>query len=129
MRIYNPQREAETAWILENPINRVDIEAAVFQPDNMTYLSGEYEASIHDGEAKGETLLRIGVECLEVETCDRRVVEDTLVSRLLASKPGLAREYSDGNLRILLNVAAPGDLEIFRLKGRPRRLVDRRGSK
>ena len=29
MRIYNPQREAETVWVYANSINSVDIEAAV----------------------------------------------------------------------------------------------------
>ncbi len=127
MRIYNPQREAETAWIFANAMNRVDIEAAVFQPENMAYLTGEYEAFIYDGEAQNEVVLRISVECLDPERCDKKLVEDTIVSRFLKYKPGLAHEYHEDNLKILLNFTGSGGLELFRLKGRPKRLIDRRG--
>jgi len=126
MRIYNPQREAETAWIFSNSMNRVDIEAAVFQPENMAHLTGEYEAFIYDGEAENEVILRISVECLDLERCDRRLVEDSVVSRFLKNKPGLTHEYHEGNLKILLNFTDPGGLELYRLKGRPKRLIDRR---
>jgi coenzyme F390 synthetase len=128
MRIYNPQREAETAWIFENAMNRVDIEAAVFQPENMEYLTGEYEAFIHTGDARNEVVLRISVECIDVERCDRRMVEDAIISRFLKYKPGLAHEYHEGNLKILLTFTGPGGLELSRLKGRPKRLIDRRGT-
>lgn len=128
MRIYNPQREAETAWIFGNAMNRVDIEAGVFQPDNMEYLSGEYEAFIYDGESPGEVILRISVECLDPDRCDRKLVEDQLIARFLKNKPGLFDQYQDGNLKILLNFESQGRLELFSLKGRPKRLVDRRES-
>jgi coenzyme F390 synthetase len=126
MRIYNPQRDAETAWIFGNSLNRVDIEAGVFQPENMDYLTGEYEAFIYDGESPDEVLLRISVECHEPDRCDRRVVEDTLTGRFLKNKPGLTRQYHEGNLKILMNFTGPGSLELHRLKGRPKRLIDRR---
>ena len=35
MRILNPQREAETVWVMGSPFNRVDVEQGVFQRDNM----------------------------------------------------------------------------------------------
>lgn len=127
MRIYNPQREAETAWILANSMNRVDIEAAVFQPENMEYLTGEYEGFIYDGEAESEAVLVISVECLDPDRCDKKQVEEQTISRFLKYKPGLAHEYHEGNLKILLNFTGPGGLELSRLKGRPKRLVDRRG--
>ena len=50
MRIFNPQREAESVWVYANPLNRVDVEAAVFQHESMEYLTGEYEAFLYDGE-------------------------------------------------------------------------------
>jgi coenzyme F390 synthetase len=128
MRIYNPQREAETSWIGENPLNRVDIEAAVFQPENMDYLSGEYEAAISAGKSPGDVVLRIGVECLDPDRCDRTLVEDHLTNRFLKFKPGLAGMFHDGNLEIPIRFAEPGGLEINKLKGRPKRLVDRRES-
>ena len=126
MRIHNPQREAETAWISENSMNRVDVEAAVFQPENMVYLTGEYEAFIYDGEEEGGTDLRISVECLDPDTCDRRSVEETITRRFLKYKPGLARAYEEGSLKILLNFSPPGGLDLYRIRGRPKRLVDRR---
>lgn len=126
MRIHNPQREAETAWIFGNAMNRVDIEAAVFQPENMTYLTGEYEAFIYDGGAEGEAVIRISVECLDPEQCDRSLVEETLTRRFLKYKPGLARAYDEGNLKIPINFIPPGGLELYQVRGRPKRLVDRR---
>lgn len=44
MRILNPEREAETSWVMGAPFNRVDVERGVFQRENMDYLTGEYEA-------------------------------------------------------------------------------------
>jgi coenzyme F390 synthetase len=126
MRIYNPQREAETAWIFGNALNRVDIEAGVFQPENMEYLTGEYEAFIYDGESPDEVVLRISMECQNLDRCDRRLVEDKLIGRFLKYKPGFAGQYDDGYLKLLLNFTGPGGLELQNLKGRPKRLVDRR---
>lgn len=126
MRIYNPQREAETAWIFKTAMNRVDIESAVFQPQNMDYLSGEYEAVINDGETQNEAILRIRVECLEPERCDTRLVEETIIGRFLKFKPGFTHAFDEGYLKIEVHVAGPGTLDIFRLKGRPKRLIDRR---
>jgi phenylacetate-coenzyme A ligase PaaK-like adenylate-forming protein len=126
MRIYNPQREAETAWIFGSSLNRIDIEAGVFQSENMEYLTGEYEAFIYEGETPDQVILRISVECLNPDRCDRRLVEDQLTGRFLKNKLGLADQYHDGNLKILLNFTGPGGLELHSLKGRPKRLVDRR---
>jgi len=128
MRIINPQREAETVWISGNPFNRVDIEAAVFQPENMEHLSGEYEAFVYDGDAPNETILRVSLECLAPDQCDRMLVEEQFITRFLKHKPGLAELYHDGALQVIFNFAAPGGLELAKLKGRPKRLVDRRQS-
>ncbi|WP_321505372.1 coenzyme F390 synthetase [uncultured Methanoregula sp.] len=127
MRVHNPQREAETAWVFQNSLNRVDIEAAVFQPENMDFLNGEYEAFIHDGENPDETILSVSVECIDQEHCDKKTIEDTFVNRFLKYKPGLARHYHDGDFRILVNVTKTGGLELHKQKGRPKRLIDRRG--
>ncbi|MGA2917904.1 hypothetical protein [Methanoregula sp.] len=40
---------------------------------------------------------------------------------------GIARNLHEGNFQIVINVAPPGGLELHALKGRPKRLVDRRG--
>ena len=126
MRIANPQREAETVWVSGNPFNRVDVEAAVFQPENMEHLTGEYEAFVYDGDAPNETILRVSVECLFPDQCDRRLVEEHFVARFLKHKPGLEAQYHDGALQVLFNFTGPAGLEIFKIRGRPKRLVDRR---
>ncbi|NMB80128.1 MAG: coenzyme F390 synthetase [Methanomicrobiales archaeon] len=128
LRIHNPRREAETAWIFGNSMNRVDVEAAVFQPENMEYLTGEYESFVYDGESAGEVILRISVECQDKDQCDRHAVEDQVIGRFLKNKPGMAKEYHEGNLKILVSFVGPGGLELSRSKGRPKRLVDRRGT-
>src|SRR5659263_650041 len=74
MKIQNPQRGSETFWVSETPFNRVDVERGVFQRENMEYLTGEYEAFIYGGDDEGETIMRVSVECLDKEKCDRNVV-------------------------------------------------------
>ncbi|MCX6688856.1 MAG: coenzyme F390 synthetase [Methanoregula sp.] len=128
MRIINPQREAETVWVSGNPFNRVDIEAAVFQPENMEHLTGEYEAFVYDGDSPNETILRVSLECLVPDQCDRTLVEEQFITRFLKYKHGLAALYHDGALQVHFNFTPPGGLELARLKGRPKRLVDRRQS-
>jgi coenzyme F390 synthetase len=128
MRIINPQREAETVWVSGNPFNRVDIEAAVFQPENMEHLTGEYEAFVYDGDSPNETILRVSLECLVPDQCDRTLVEEQFITRFLKYKHGLAALYHDGAFQVHFNFTAPGGLELAKLKGRPKRLVDRRQS-
>jgi coenzyme F390 synthetase len=128
MRIYNPQREAETAWIFDNSMNRVDIEAAVFQPENMEHLTGEYEGFIYDGKEENEAILLISVECLDPERCDKKAIGERITARFLKYKPGLTHQYHEGNLKIRINFTGPGGLEFYKLKGRPKRLVDRRNT-
>jgi phenylacetate-coenzyme A ligase PaaK-like adenylate-forming protein len=126
MRIHNPQREAETAWMFGNSLNRVDIEAAVFQPENLDFLTGEYEAFIHYGDTTNKVSLHISVECLDTEFCNRNLVTDNIIGRFLRYKPLISQQYHEGNLDISVTFAAPGGLELSRQKGRPKRLIDRR---
>jgi phenylacetate-coenzyme A ligase PaaK-like adenylate-forming protein len=126
MRIINPQREAETVWVYANSLNRVDVEAAVFQHESMEYLTGEYEAFLYDGEESGEAVLRVSLECFDLDRCNKKLVEDQFIDRFFKNKPGLAHQYHDGNFPIIFNFTGPGGLELHKLKGRPKRLVDRR---
>ncbi len=128
MRIVNPEREAETIWVQGNTFNRVDIEAAVFQPENMAYLTGEYEAFVDPGDTVGAVTLNVGLECIDVITCDRHLVEDCFIHRFFRHKRGLSELYREGSFEIRFTYAALGGLEIYRNQGRPRRLVDRRMS-
>ena len=79
MRILNPQREAETIWVHDTPLNRVDVERGVFQPQNMEYLTGEYEAVISD-EAKGIAILKVKMECMDPLSCDRQLIEENFIN-------------------------------------------------
>ncbi len=126
MRIANPQREAETIWVLGSPLNRVDIEAAVFQPANMQYLTGEYEAFVEDDSSPENVALNVSVECMDPDTTDRRSVEGHFVERFLKSKPTLSDRYADQTFTLGFQFLRPGELEFYKTKGRPKRLVDRR---
>jgi len=126
MRIANPQREAETIWILGNPLNRVDIEAAVFQPANMQYLTGEYEAFVESGSSPGHIVLQVSVECLDPVTADRRSIEGQFVERFLKNRPALSDHYADRKFAFAFHFVRPGELEFYKTRGRPKRLVDRR---
>lgn len=126
MRVKNPIREAETIHIRDVAVNRVDIEEGVFQRDNMEYLSGEYEAFVYSDEDSGAVAMRVSLECHDPDTCDRNEVEENFLSALFRQKPLLSHIYSDGTLEILFNYSPEGNLELYRLKGRPKRLVDRR---
>ena len=125
MKILNPQRESETYWILGTPVNKVDIEQAVFQRDNMEYLTGEYEAFIYGRDDEDEVVLRISLESHDPDQMDTQLVRDRFLGAFLGSKPDLAMSYGE-NLEILFNFTRPGDLELYRVLGRPKRLIDRR---
>ena len=126
MRIVNPQREAETIWAFGNPFNRTDIEAAVFQQDSMVYITGEYEAFVSDGDIHGDAVLQVNLECFDPDHCDRKLVEDRFVSRFLKYKSLIAEHYHDGSFQIEFNFTGPRGLDFYTMKGRPKRLVDRR---
>lgn len=126
MRILNPEREAETFWISGTPFNRVDVEKGVFQRENMEYLTGEYEAFLYGGDDEGETTLRVSMECNELRNCDKEVVKENFLKSFFSYKRNLENSYVDGSLEILFNYVEPGELEFYRIKGRPKRIVDRR---
>lgn len=126
MRIENPRRESETVYVGETPINRIDIESGVFQRENMDYLTGDYEAFLYGGKDGDENILRVSVECRDLLTCSRKTVENNFTDSLLRNKSALSDEYSDGNFRLLFNFVKKGELEFQKIKGRPKRLIDRR---
>ena len=74
----------------------------------------------------GEAVLRVSLECFSLDRCDKKLVEGQFIDRLLKNKPGLSQIYHDGNFHIMLNFTGPGGLDLHKLKGRPKRLVDRR---
>jgi len=54
------------------------------------------------------------------------MVEENFLSALFRKNPSLSHIYHDETLEILFNYVPNGDLELYRLKGRPKRFVDRR---
>ncbi len=126
MKIMTPQREAETVWVADTPFNRVDVERGVFQRGNMDYLTGEYEAFLYGDEDEGEVALRVSMECENPETCDRDLIKENFLQTFLQYRPLLSRAYDEGFFKILFNFTGPKGLELHKIKGRPKRLVDRR---
>jgi coenzyme F390 synthetase len=125
MRIMNPQREAETVWILGTPVNRVDIERGVFQQPNMEYLTGEYEAFVYGVDEDEETILRVSMECTDPDSTPGDEIAETFRKSFFRYKPALARSIGD-TFSLIFSFTEPGGLELYRLKGRPKRMVDRR---
>jgi coenzyme F390 synthetase len=125
MRIFTPQRENETVWILGTPVNRVDIERGVFQRPNMEYLTGEYEAFVYGRDDEDEVTLRVSMECYDPEQADQHLVMQQFLESFFHYKPLLADAYGE-NFEVVFHFTVPGALELYHLKGRPKRLVDRR---
>jgi len=126
MKIMNPQRESETFWVEGVSFNRVDVERGVFQRGNMDYLTGEYEAFLYGGDDEGETIMRVSLECFDKKKCDWKAVEENFLKAFFQYKPLLAKAYEDEEFNIIFNFTGPKGLELHRIKGRPRRIVDRR---
>jgi coenzyme F390 synthetase len=126
MKIMTPEREAETFWTAGTPFNRVDIEKGVFQRENMEYLTGEYEAFLYGGDDEGETTLRVSMECNDLQRCNKELIKENFLRSFFAYKKNLENAYIDGSLNILFNYVKPGELEFYHIKGRPKRIVDRR---
>ncbi|ABE51573.1 coenzyme F390 synthetase [Methanococcoides burtonii] len=125
MRIYAPEREAESLWVSGSPFNRVDVEQGVFQRENMDHLTGEYEAFL-DKNSVGKAVLKVNLECLDENNCDRDSIQENFLKGFLNPYTGTLNLYEEGGLDVDINFAGMGELEIFKLKGRPKRVVDRR---
>jgi len=124
LRILNPQRESETVWVAGFPFNRVDVEQGVFQRDNMDVLTGEYEAFLYGDE--DESTLKVRMECKDPKSCDKEMVESNFIKTFLKYKPGLQQAYIDGTFHMMFDFTESEGLEFYRIKGRPKRLMDRR---
>ncbi len=124
LRILNPQRESETFWVGGFPFNRVDVEQGIFQRDNMDYLTGEYEAFLYGDE--DESTLSVRMECNDPKNCDKDMVENNFIKTFLKYKPGLQQACIDGTFHMKFDFTESEGLEFYRIKGRPKRLVDRR---
>ena len=128
MRIKNPQREAETVWVFGTPVNRVDIEAGVFQHGNMEFLTGEYEAFVVGEEASGRITIQITLECTDPEKVDHRQVEERFTGCFNRRQRTLGPRISDQTLVLEFSYVRPGGLKLHGARGRPKRLTDLRAA-
>jgi coenzyme F390 synthetase len=128
MRIFSPQRENETYWIYGVPFNRVDVERAVFQRENMEYLTGEYEGFLYEKSKNTLTTLEVNLECLDLKRCNIPDVEENFLSGFFKFKSKLKKMYSEEKFSIKINFLKQKELEIYKLKGRPKRVIDNRKS-
>ena len=90
----------------------------------MEYLTGEYEAFIYGSQ--DEVTLRVSLEGRDLNHLDRQVVQENFIKSFLEYKRLLSQAHLDGDFNILFNFTGPGGLEFYKVKGRPKRLVDRR---
>lgn len=74
----------------------------------------------------GQTTMRVSVECLDSKKCGQNIVEENFLKAFFQYKPRLAEAYAENTFKIIFNFTGPGDLELYRVKGRPKRIVDRR---
>jgi phenylacetate-coenzyme A ligase PaaK-like adenylate-forming protein len=102
----------------------VDVERGVFQPENMNYLTGEYEAFLYGDEE--EVTMRLSLECQDTNSCDHEAIQDNFLKSFLEYKPHLSEAHQDGSFNIIFNFTGPGGLEFYKIRGRAKRLVDRR---
>jgi phenylacetate-coenzyme A ligase PaaK-like adenylate-forming protein len=54
------------------------------------------------------------------------VIESNFLGSFLKYKRVLEDAYIQGSLNIIFNYVEPGQLEFYHIKGRPKRIVDRR---
>jgi phenylacetate-coenzyme A ligase PaaK-like adenylate-forming protein len=66
------------------------------------------------------------MECENPDMCDRDIIKENFIRTFFRFKPFLSRAYDEGVFKIVFNFTGPMELELNRIKGRPKRLVDRR---
>lgn len=70
--------------------------------------------------------MQVSVECKEIEECDKDLIKENFLRRFFKGKKELYHTYLDGTFEILFNFKNPGELEFYKIRGRPKRIVDRR---
>jgi phenylacetate-coenzyme A ligase PaaK-like adenylate-forming protein len=81
---------------------------------------------LRENPKDGAITLSVNMECLNQEKCSIPIVEENFLRGFLKFKPKLRREYEEGRLKIALNFLREKELQIYRSKGRPKRIVDKR---
>ncbi len=124
MKITNPQRESETIWIEGSPLNRVDVERGIFQKENLDYITGEYESILK--KDSGRLVLEVSVESFDPKSVEKGIIEENFIRSFFENKPILKQANEDGKLEIEIEIKGVGELELYKKKGRAKRLIDTR---
>jgi len=127
MRIHTPTRDAETVRVGGASFNRVDVERGVFQRENMEYLTGEYEAYLYSCGRGDGSVLQVSMEGRDMEKMDQEGTRERFIRGFIGKNPFLRKIHDEGTLTFAFRFVEEGGLEISRVSGRPKRLVDRRG--
>jgi len=69
------------------------------------------------------------VECIDPDRTDREGIQDRFIRGFIGRNPFLRAAHEGGLLTFSFTFVCIGDLEHQKLKGRPRRVVDRRTGK
>lgn len=125
MRIDSPEREAESLWVSGSPFNKVNLENGIFQRENMDYLTGEYEAFLSEND-EGASILNVSVECQDLDHSDLDSIEEHFLNGFLSKVTGTKNLYDNGELVVEIELKDQNMLDIYKLKGRPKRLIDKR---
>jgi|GEM_PF-2097210 len=92
----------------------------------MQYLTGEYEAFLYGGRETDPTVIRVSLECTDPANTDTEGIQETFRKAFFRLKPKLHESYINGTFELLFYFTGPGELELYKVKGRPKRVVDRR---
>lgn len=129
LRIKNLKEDAKKRGYNLNPdelLVRELVSGILINKKRYGFESCPCRLTIGKKEDNDETILRVSVECKDPEACDKKILEKNITESILKKKPELSEEYSEGYFRIIYNFAKRGGLEFQKIKGRPKRLVDRR---
>jgi hypothetical protein len=66
------------------------------------------------------------MECENPDTCDRDLIKENFIRTFFMPQSPLFRAYEAGTFKISFNFQGPKGLYLNKIKGRPKRLVDRR---
>jgi len=66
------------------------------------------------------------MECNDPANCDEDMISENFIKSFFKFKPGIQQAHSDGTFNMVFNFTGPEGLEFYKIRGRPKRLVDRR---
>jgi hypothetical protein len=81
------------------------------------------------GGETDSTVIRGSLECTDPADTDTEAIRETFRKAFFHLKPELHESYINGTLEMLFHFTGPGELELYKVKGRPKRVADRRDQK